>query len=50
MSDAELASKFQECAAWGKLPKSSADKVVDMVFNLEKLKSIRELMRLLAKK
>jgi 2-methylcitrate dehydratase PrpD len=50
MSDDELASKFQECAAWGKLPKASADKVVDRVFNLEKLKSIRELMRLLAKK
>ena len=48
MSDAELAAKFRECAAWGKLPKASAEKVVDMVFNLEKLKSIRELTRLLA--
>jgi 2-methylcitrate dehydratase PrpD len=48
MSDAELAAKFRECAAWGKLPKASADKVVDLVFNLEKLKSIRELTRLLA--
>jgi len=50
MSDAELAAKFRECAVWGKLPKTSADKVVDKVFNLEKLKSIRELTRLLAKK
>jgi 2-methylcitrate dehydratase PrpD len=50
MSDAELAAKFHECAAWGKLPKASADRVVGMVFNLEKLKSIRELTRLLAKK
>ena len=50
MSDDELATKFRECAAWGKLPKASADKVVDRVFNLEKLKSIRELTRLLAKK
>jgi len=50
MSDDELAAKFRECAAWGKLPKANADKVVDMVFSLEKLKSIRELMRLLAKK
>ncbi|MNC95243.1 hypothetical protein D3C83_123170 [compost metagenome] len=50
MTDGELAAKFRECAAWGKLPKASADKVVDLVFNLEKLKSIRELMRLLAKK
>jgi len=48
MSDEELAGKFRECAAWGKLPEKSADKIVDMVFNLEKLKSVRELTRLLA--
>jgi 2-methylcitrate dehydratase PrpD len=48
MSDDELTGKFRECAAWGKLPKASADKVVEMVFNLEKLKSIRDLTRLLA--
>jgi 2-methylcitrate dehydratase PrpD len=48
MSDAELAAKFRECAAWGRLPRASADKVADMVFNLEKLKSIRSLTRLLA--
>ena len=48
MTDGELAAKFRECAAWGKLPKASADKVVDMVFNLEKLKSIRGLTKLLA--
>ena len=48
MSDEELAGKFRECAVWGKLPKASADQVVDMVFNLEKLKSVRELTRLLA--
>src|SRR3970040_439444 len=38
MSDDELAAKFRECAAWGKLPRESADKVVDMVFGLQKLK------------
>jgi 2-methylcitrate dehydratase PrpD len=48
MSDDELAAKFRECAAWGKLPAASADKVVEMVLNLEKLKSIRNLTRLLA--
>jgi 2-methylcitrate dehydratase PrpD len=48
MSDAELSDKFRECAAWGRLPKASADKVVDLVFNLEKVKSIRALTRLLA--
>ena len=50
MSDEELAGKFRECAAWGKLPKAKADRIVDLVFNLEKLKSIRDLMRLLAKR
>ena len=49
MSDDELAGKFRECAAWGKLSKAKADKVVSMVFNLEKLKSIRELTRLLGR-
>ncbi|HSN40871.1 MAG TPA: hypothetical protein VLT92_11815, partial [Burkholderiales bacterium] len=48
MSDQELADKFRECAAWGKLPKANAEKIVDLVFNLEKLKSVRELTRLLA--
>lgn len=48
MSDAELSEKFRECAAWGGLPKAGADKVIDLVFRLEKLKSIRELTRLLA--
>ena len=48
MSDEELADKFRECAAWGGLSKPNAEKVVDVVFNLEKLKSIRELMRLVA--
>jgi 2-methylcitrate dehydratase PrpD len=48
MSDEELAAKFHECAAWGKLPKANAEKVVEMVFKLEKLKNIRSLTRLLA--
>jgi 2-methylcitrate dehydratase PrpD len=48
MSDEELAAKFHECAAWGKLPKANADKVVEMVLTLEKLKNIRGLTRLLA--
>lgn len=48
MSDAEVAGKFRECAAWGGLPKANAEKVVDLVFNFEKTKNVRELMRLLA--
>jgi len=48
MSDDELAAKFRECAAWGGLPGAVADKVVETVFDLDKLKSIRNLTRLLA--
>ena len=49
MSDEELAGKFRECAAWGGLPKPNAEKIVDLVFNLERVKSVRALTRLLAK-
>jgi 2-methylcitrate dehydratase PrpD len=49
MSDEELAAKFRECAAWGKASKANAEKIIDRVFNMEKLKSIRDLTRLLAK-
>ena len=48
MSDQELAEKFRECAAWGRLPKANAENVIDLVFRIEKLKSVRELTRLLA--
>jgi 2-methylcitrate dehydratase PrpD len=48
MSDQELTDKFRECAAWGGLRKPNAEKIVDLVFNLENVKSIRELTRLLA--
>jgi hypothetical protein len=48
MSDDELADKFRDCAAWGDLPKPNAEKVIDLVFALEKVKSARELTRLLA--
>jgi 2-methylcitrate dehydratase PrpD len=50
MSDTELSDKFRECAAWGGLHKANAGKVIDLVFNLEKLQSIRALTRLLARK
>lgn len=48
MSDEELSNKFRECAAWGKLPRANAEKIIDLVFNLEKLSSIRKLTALLA--
>jgi 2-methylcitrate dehydratase PrpD len=47
MSDEELAGKFRETAAWGGLSKQNAEKIVDLVFDLEKVKNIRELTRLL---
>jgi hypothetical protein len=48
MSDEELAGKFRECAQWGGLPEPNARKLVDLVFGIEKVKSVRELTRLLA--
>ncbi|MBY0271776.1 MAG: MmgE/PrpD family protein [Burkholderiales bacterium] len=48
MSDDEVANKFIECATWGGLPKTTAGKIIDLVFNLEKVRSTRELTRLLA--
>jgi len=48
MSDAEVADKFRECAAWGGLPRAHADKIINLVYNLERLQSTRELTRLLA--
>lgn len=47
MSDDELAKKFRECATWGKLPDASAEKVIEIVFNFEKLKNVRDLTKLL---
>ena len=47
LSDDELAAKFRECAAWGGLAPASAEKVIDIVFDLQKLKDIRELTQLL---
>jgi len=48
MSDDEVADKFRECAAWGGLPAKSAERVIELVFNLESLGSVRGLTRLLA--
>lgn len=47
LSDQELADKFRDCALWGRLPKTRAEQVINLVFSIEKLKSIRELTRLL---
>jgi len=47
MSDAELADKFRECAAWGGLASTAAEKVIELVLRLDKLKRINELTHLL---
>ncbi len=48
MSDDEVAAKFIECATWGGLSKTGTGRIIDLVFNLEKVRSTRELTRLLA--
>jgi 2-methylcitrate dehydratase PrpD len=47
MSDEELAEKFRQCARWGKLPEENIGTVLDMLWNIEKLKDVNELTRLL---
>jgi 2-methylcitrate dehydratase PrpD len=47
MSDEELADKFRECAAWGGLAPARAERVIELVFDLQKLKNVRDLMKLL---
>jgi 2-methylcitrate dehydratase PrpD len=47
MSDDELANKFRECAAWGRLPKATTENVIELVFGLEKLRNVSALTKLL---
>ena len=49
MSDGELSEKFRQCAEWGRLDRHSAQKVLDIVWNLEAVKDVNELTRLLRK-
>lgn len=49
MSDAELSDKFRECAAWGGLDGERTQRVLDLVWNLEKLADVNELTSLLRK-
>ncbi len=50
MSDAELAEKFRECAAWGGLGRAEANKVLELAWRIEELEHVGELTRLLRKK
>ena len=47
MSDEELSEKFRECAAWGKLDKEKTEQVLKLVWNIETLKDVNDLTRLL---
>ncbi len=49
MSDGELSEKFRQCAEWGKLDRHSAQEVLDLVWNIEAVKDVGELTRLLRK-
>jgi 2-methylcitrate dehydratase PrpD len=47
MSDDELAEKFRECAAWGKLDKPRIEQVLAMLWKVEELQDVRQLTALL---
>ncbi len=49
MTDEELSDKFRECAAWGGLTPERTKQVLDLVWNLEQVKDVNELTRLLRK-
>ncbi len=47
MSDEELAEKFRQCAAWGGLNRDQTKAVLDLVWRIEELGDIGELMKFL---
>jgi 2-methylcitrate dehydratase PrpD len=49
MSDAELAEKFSQCAAWGGLTPAQAKAVLDLVWRIEEVKDVNELTCLLGR-
>jgi len=48
MSDEERQQKFRECAKWGGLDDTTAERVIDCVWQIESLRDVRELTQLLA--
>jgi 2-methylcitrate dehydratase PrpD len=50
MSDAELAEKFRQCAAWGRLDREQTQTVLDLAWRIETADDIDELMRPLSRK
>ena len=49
MTDAELAEKFRQCAAWGGLDAARTKAVLDVVWKIEDLRDVNELTKLLRK-
>ncbi len=47
MTDDELAEKFRQCAAWGGLDRDQTKTVLDLVWRIEELSDVGELMTLL---
>jgi 2-methylcitrate dehydratase PrpD len=47
MTDAELSDKFRQCAAWGRVPHSRAERILEMLWRIESLADVNELTRLL---
>jgi 2-methylcitrate dehydratase PrpD len=50
MSDAELADKFRQCAAWGGLDRDQTKTVLDLAWRIETIEDIGELTRHLRRK
>jgi 2-methylcitrate dehydratase PrpD len=44
LSQAELAAKFNECAQWGGVPRSKAQRAVEILLDLDRAESVDELM------
>ena len=47
MTDEELAEKFRQCAAWGGLNRDQTKTVLDLVWRIEELNDVADLMKLL---
>jgi len=47
MSDEELSDKFRGCASWAGLEKARTEEILQLAWNIESLKDVNELTRLL---
>ncbi len=47
MTDSELADKFRQCAAWGRVPPARAERILETLWRIESLADVNDLARLL---